>query len=318
MQKTFLVFLIALAGPVWAEICDVVAPPQSDRLEKIVLADGRQIYMLGYNHGDRELPFAMAELVKKRASKMSNQDLQAQIAQLAESVSTAVDEEKVDFEQLRGLLQGQPGLRFVGFETEDKYVHPNLENYQLMLNDFRAMVQARAPGEMTAEMDLERVVLGAAGALTLAEPDLFKDRELRGFESSNAGDASDKATRAADQALEQLKALAAGDTGFLSNVSGTKFQLEMMYSDYSAAMDSAILQKIQAAQMPERYRAATLGWVRLKLAEMAADKQREHDVVENIIATNQSGVLVMGSEHLSGIMDRLQKRCVALRTVANR
>ncbi|MGZ6480213.1 MAG: hypothetical protein ACXWQE_12970, partial [Bdellovibrionales bacterium] len=66
---------------------------------------------------------------------------------------------------------------------------------------------------------------------------------------------------------------------------------------------------------PAAYKQATIEWVKLKLNEMAADKLREHDVVENILAAKASGILIMGSAHLGGVMTELQRKCLSMSTL---
>jgi hypothetical protein len=316
MQKMIFVFLFALSGSLWAEPCAVVIPFQSDRLEKIQFPDGRQIYMLGHIHGDRELPFKMAELVRSRAKNLTSAALNTEISELEERASWALAEENVDLGQLRDLLSKQSNLQFVGFETEDRFAVSNLENYRAMLKDFQAIVRERAPEALSAAANLERIVLGAAGTLRLNEPRLFANREIRGFESANRTAASEKATLASEKALDKLRALAKGDQEFMQNVNGTIMQLDELYGSYSVAQDRALIQQMQNVRMPDRYRAATMEWFRLKLAEMAADKSREQDVVTNILAANASGILIMGSAHISGIMSELRKQCVVQTTAS--
>jgi hypothetical protein len=318
MQKIILLLAFTFSVSAWADACVVETPANSDRLEKIEFPDGREIYMLGYVHGDRELPFKMADLIKTRAAKMTATAIHTEIAALEDDASVALDEEKIDLGQIRNLLQSQPLLTFVGFETEDQYAVSNLENYQKMLTDFRAMVNALDTTSLPAEENLEHIVLGAAGTLRLTDPQLFQSRQIRGFESSNGTSASADATVASEAALEQLRTLAKGDQDFLKNVNGTGLQLDLMYADYSPDQAQGLLAAVQKAPMPEKYRAATLNWVQLKLAEMAADKQREHDVVANLLAANASGILIMGSAHMDGIMSQLQKQCASLSKISMR
>jgi len=316
MQTLIALFVLAFTAPTWASSCTVEAPPQSDRLEKIVFPDGRAVYMLGYIHGDRQLPFKMAELLKKRAKTMTASVLHAEIHNLDDSVSLALAEEQIDLGQLRELLTTQSDLKFVGFETEDRFAVSNLENYQAMLGDFQTMVRSRDPEGLPAEANLEHIVLGAAGTLRLAEPQLFQARQIRGFESANGSAASEKATIASDEALDRLRTLAKNDQEFMKNVNGTVMQLDEMYGSYSADQDATLIQQMQSAAMPEAYRAAAMEWFKLKLNEMAADKLREHDVVANILAANTSGILVMGSAHMDGIMTELRKQCLTQTTAS--
>ncbi|MGZ6468716.1 MAG: hypothetical protein ACXWQJ_15560 [Bdellovibrionota bacterium] len=310
MQKiVLLILLFSWSATLWAKPCDVVTPPKSERLEKIQFADGRQIYMLGYIHGDRQLPFQMADLVKNRAKKLSDSQLHTEILKLVDQTTFALGEEKTDVKQLRELLTKQPELKFVGFETEDQFAVSNLENYQVMLKDFQKMVRVRDPGGLSDEQSLEHTVLGAAGTLRMTDPKLYESRQIRGFESANGTAASDKATIAADEALERLRALAKGENEFMKNINGTIMELDEMYGTYSTDQDATLIQKMQKAPMPDAYRVATMEWFKLKLAEMAADKLREHDVVANILAAKTSGILIMGSAHMDGIMSGLQKQC---------
>jgi hypothetical protein len=191
MRKFLLVtFLFALSGPLFAEPCAVVAPPKTERLQKILFPDGRQIYMLGYIHGDRQLPFQMADLVKSRAKKLNDSQLHKEIIKLVDQTTFALGEEITDVGQLRELLTKQPELKFVGFETEDRYAVPNLENYQALLKDFQKLVRARDPKALSDEQSLEHIVLGAAGTLRSTDPQLYETRQIRGFESANGTAAS--------------------------------------------------------------------------------------------------------------------------------
>lgn len=304
--------MATLSPNLHGQTCEILASAKNERLQSINLPDGRQIFMLGHNHGNRELPFEMQDLVHSRAQKLSDAAFHKEIEMLHERVSIAISEMKTDTVQLRELLAENQGIRFVGFETEDRYARTNLENYRLMLADFRRLMQSRDPISTALEMDLEQVILGAAGYLQDTESKLFNSREIRGFESANGTSASEKATLQADEALESLRKTAAGDSSFLGNLSGTEFQLSLLYDAYSTANDEEILKQVRSAAIPPRHRDATIQWVKLKLAEMAADKMREHDVVENILAAKSSGILIMGAAHLGGIMDRLRAKCLGL------
>jgi hypothetical protein len=100
----------------------------------------------------------------------------------------------------------------------------------------------------------------------------------------------------------------------MRNINGTIMELDEMYSTYSADQDVALIQQMQKSAMPDAYRAATMEWFKLKLAEMAADKLREHDVVANILSAKVSGILIMGSAHMDGIMTELRKQCLSQTT----
>lgn len=282
----------------------------AERTRLVRFPDGRELYLIGHNHGDRAYPFELSKLLS-RSESLTARDFLEQLDALAQGIVVAARQAPEDLSYLRSLLTSNPRLKFVGFESTDEVLRNNLIQYTAFHNDFFAKLSQRGiePTERLKNMIL--VALGPACFVKINEPSLFIDRTARGFESERATERAERAEAEAEGAHEELKKIAGHDREFMGNISGTDFQLWMqVYPGYVPERDDPkVIGKIEKAAIPEAYRQATMNWIVARLAEMAAMKQREIDVAEGMLATGQSGVLIMGERHMNSVASILKAKC---------
>jgi hypothetical protein len=311
MRYFILLFISVLAPALSAAPCEISKggdPANAYRVRIVKFADGREVTIVGHNHGDRELPFQLYDLIK--ADDLANPEFSARLETLAARVEIASRQAAGDAEYFRDYLSRAKGRPFVGFESTEEIAHGNFENYALLRDGFKKALAKRGLAGGPAADGVIRVSLGPAFYLLLDQPQLAENLEVRGFESKEAIRAYDQASERAERALARLKELAFNDQKFLGGISGTDFQLWMLYDAFDPALDPPkILASIRLGEIPAAYRAATLDWMRARLDEMSTLKAREAAVADGMIGAGRSGILFMGEKHLEGVAAALARRC---------
>jgi hypothetical protein len=306
-----LILISALGPTLWAAPCSISKgddPANGYRVRIVKFADGREITIVGHNHGDRDLPFELYDLIK--TEKLPNHEFSARLEALAGKVQMASRQAAGDVAYFRDYLARANGKAFVGFESTEQIAHNNFANYALLRDGFNEALAKRALERGPAAASVIQVALGPAFYLLIEQPELAKNLEIRGFESEEAIRAYDEASAAVEQAMARLKELAGLDQKFMSGISGTDFQLWMLYDAFDPVNDpEKILATIRLEEIPEAYRQATLEWLRARLNEMSTLKDREAAVADGMIGAGRSGILFMGEKHLEGVAAALAERC---------
>lgn len=304
-----LVFILSLAVNAHAAQCGLESADlgaSSGRVRVISFPDGRTVYIVGHNHGDRDLPFELSRLLA--GGPEGAQDFAGRLAELRSSVRQAEEHSDQDLVAFRALLAAHPEIKIVGMEATDEVVRNNLRSYANLYADFMEAAQGR--GVAADAGPVVRVAVGPISYLQINEPGLFTGREIIGFESEEAIAAADQAEAEAERLYGLLKEQAAGDGEFLGNVAGTDFQLWMAYEKFDPERDSArYLHSIGEAAIPAQYRDLTLQWAAARLNEMAALKRRETAAARLISAAGGSAVIFIGAKHLDGITQEIEKSC---------
>jgi hypothetical protein len=282
--------------------------PDDGRLRAVEFPDGRRIFVLSHNHGDRVLPFALLKLV--RSKELSNAEFRQGLAALGEKVRNAEGQIAQDTETLRQLLKDNPDLKFLAEESTNRIVQNNLENYALLEGGFNSAFKKRGLVPTEDEKRVMRVVLGPVYYIKLHEPERLLGREVLGFETDEANALEDAAEKRADALVDQLDELSKSNGKFISNLWGTRIQLWSLYDTFNPESDiPKIMASVHEDSIPETLRQPTLAWIRATLDDMAGYKRREVDISSGMIKSGKSGILVMGADHLKSLMTRLQGDC---------
>lgn len=306
-------FIFVASLLAFADTCKVVsvsAGHNTDRIRLVRFTDGRGIWIVGHNHGLRDIPFELMRILRLSQDQADNANFTRQLDNLAARATTATREAIVDLEALRALISANPEIGFMGFESTQETWEGNLPNYARLQIRFDETLLRRGLTATTAQSQLPLVAMGPLSYLKINNPETLGDREVRGFESANVIKETELAAATAEKALADLRKLAAGDKKFLGNISGTDTQLWSVYTKLgSSVSEDSLRDLMKKAPIPAAYREATMIWFNARLVEMAGYKARELAVVENTLATGKSGVVVMGKKHLDSIADAFAKAC---------
>ena len=284
--------------------------PGDSRARQIFFPDGREITIVGHTHGDRSLPEDLLKLTLIPTQELSNEVFLEKLSGLVETVHFAKKHLPADQIFLKRLLQTQRKIQFVGFESTNAITQNNMHHYSLLHAGFIENFSLRGLHLSPDHSDLLLVAIGPVASLRILEPNLFNDRRILGFESEAATKAYARASEDVDAIRKKLDEVSRGDRKFQGNIQGTDLQLWQEYDHYVPVRDeAAFLASIASAKIPPAYRELTLQWARARLKEMRELKRREQDVVDNMVATETSGVLFMGYKHLISVSQMLAQKC---------
>ncbi|MBY0315163.1 MAG: hypothetical protein K2Q26_06575 [Bdellovibrionales bacterium] len=284
--------------------------PGDSRAHQIFFPDGREIIIVGHNHGDRSLPEELHQLTVIPLQELSNEFFLEKLSGLVETLHFAKQHLPADQSFLKRLLETQRKIQFIGFESTNAITQNNIHHYSLLHAGFIRNLKLRGLHLSPDLSDLLLVAVGPVASLRIREPELFNHRRILGFESEAATKAYALASDDVDAIRTRLNEASRGDKEFQRNIRGTDLQLWQQYDHYVPDRDeTAYLASITSARIPAAYRELTLEWSRARLKEMRELKRREKDVVDNMIATEKSGVLFMGYKHLVSLSQILFQKC---------
>lgn len=292
--------------------CVIQQSEQSSRLQTLEYADGRRFYFLGHTHGSRQLPEALAKLVR------ADQGSEIAFAQAFRALPVnpwALDQVSQDISLLRYFL-ADPKIDFVAMEGTPATVQNNLREYAHLRRGFQQAFEIRQVEPNESHVEVLRVALGPVAYLQSSEPELFSKKSILGFESEQAIAEESEAERGTAAARAILMQAVGGDTKTAGRISGLEFSLWSRLEDYVPERDETrVLEQAERSEVAAAVRVPALSWLRALLHEIAATKKRERAVVENMLGVARSGVLVMGQEHIDSVMRELRRQCVIAQKV---
>lgn len=292
-----------------AEVCDVSSP--SDRLREITFANGQKIFAVFQTHVNRDMPGILAKLIN---SKVSDEDYQQTMNYLINRTHFSRPQAEADLDLVTNLIAENPGLDFISAESSNDIVQFNLQQFGFLQRDLRKNLSERQY-PITEEIDeLEKAMLGTAYHLAINKPEVLAQIKVMGFESADAIREDTEATLAAEDLFKKLNALGRDDFVFRQNLNGQEMKIWELYGDYEPARDEArFLNSIQTEKIPEALREDTVAWITARLREFAALKNREDQVVRNLLNHGKSGILIMGERHMNSLTNKLRAQCMQSR-----
>lgn len=272
--------------------------------------DGREIILVGHNHGDRDVPLRLSALVKSDSGKLSNQGFTAEVSAILKDNARALESVQEDVYFLRELLGKNTDIKFVATEATQNVAEKNLEYFKQLRERFSSQLYQRNLPGAGKNHDALLLATGPVNHLKIHEPGLFRGRYLLGVESEPASLKHDEALKNFDAARDRLKAQAAGDSEFLQKISETYGELMAIYAIYDPKAHDTLLLDAVRRNTPQKYMPAAEKWMRTALAEMNAMKARDHAMATTMTERNDSGVLFVGLWHLDSLASMVQKRCI--------
>ncbi len=303
-----LLCLYQFAAGETCEISQIKNDNVSPRSRQITFPNGRQLIVIGHNHGDRDNVIVLSKLTKNQ--QVANEEFSGQLKKLVDSSQQSVTHANQDFQFLRTTLETNKQIQFVAIEGSQEAAESNLQYFNEMHNNLNGQVARR---NLPPSPYYRWAVLTASGAvnyLKMTEPQIFGNRKLQGFEADESTKKHAVALAKFDLARDQLKELAKDDSIFLKKITETYGELMAIYGIYEPREHDVLLLKESEKQMPPKYKTAGMIWMKAAIEEMQAMKGRDRAVVENMVAKNQSGLLFTGLWHLDSVAQMLKQRCL--------
>lgn len=278
------------------------------RFRSIQLTNGKAIFLLGYTHGDRALPFNLAKLVK---SSVPNEIFLQKLNELIEGDYFAIKQVNENIKQIGQLIRDREDLKFIAVESTREAAKNSIDEYAMLSKEYRRVLNERGI-ELTPQLEsLERAALGPAYSIALSGDEALTGVEVTGFESAEAVRQENEIGAAAEKLVAKLKKAAKEDRNFVGNLNGTDMLLWNMYDNFVPETDTnKILANIPKSQIPEAHRLETLRWIELLIGEMTTAKIREREVVRAIMDSKESGLLLIGDKHLNSIVQEIRAKCI--------
>lgn len=311
---------LALSGKVPACVVRDGAP-LSARSRAILFPDGRELTVVGHNHGTREIANGPIESLKRLS--LFRGDVSAFRSEVLKTLAddpTASGDAADDVASLRELLKS-PNLKLVAVEASAETVATNLKSYAQIRRGFLAEISRRRLHDETS--NIQAFAFGADFFLRLSEPALFTRRSFIGVEDANLGHAYESALKTLSQTSARV-ARATFDPLVAPVVNSFLNALPTRYQSYRPEVDDAAILK-EARRLFTASDAAKIDpYLRAQLAVMRAMKARDRHDVDQLLGelldkrlkpsatTKSSGVMFIGSSHLDSVMSLLRERCELL------
>lgn len=308
----FLVLFLNLVSSLAFGFCEITNVPGkiSDRTRRIEFPDGREFMIVGHNHGYREFPLKIFDLLT--GPYKDSVSFRSALQLLLKQNKGAIVNSEADLEFLRAYLKSHENESgFVAIEATNQTAQSNLTFFKTLRDQLRIETSSR---DLSLAPLLSRATLlslGAASYLKFLEPDLFQQKTFVGFESAVATERHDVAFNKLKEAYDRLKAVSIGDSEFSRDIWDTSKQLFELYGNYDPRIDDEIL-KAAEKKLPLKYQKEGMDWLRTSLEELKTKKERDKSVAEGMVSADKSGILVVGLFHLESIAQLLKKECMKL------
>lgn len=289
-------------------ICNVNAP-SSSRLREVLFPDGRRVTIIGHNHGERNFPTALVELIQNKSR--SNEEFNSQLRKLVSEVGdgqTRVHASE-DVKWLRSKLSDiETSIRFVAVEdSPDQSEMANL--YGVVRLELERELRRRELMPNAWLQPALTIMSGAAHYLKMTQPGKFRSVELIGAESPEAIAVEKQKYADLDLSLKTLKAEA--DPEYLNRMSQMRLALFQLYPKYEAERHDAEAIGYVRVNAPKKNKESATDWVRSELGLLKATQSRDEHVAETLAARKQTGVYFVGAKHLDSVARILNNKCLA-------
>lgn len=296
-------------GAQFCEIRKATSDEIGQRSIGIKFPDGREIIVVGHNHGERENVIKLSLLAKKSQGELSDKDFVKELDSILEGSEKSVVQAKQDIQFLRSVLTKNPNIKFVVNEATQQEADENLEYFSNLKNNMYFQVWGRSLRRSQRYQDAIMGVTGAESYLKITEPHLFKDRKFLGLEDKAISGDYERSSEKFNEARDKLKLQAQHDPEFLKKISETYDVLMALYPKYDPKIHDRLLLDGVVKNTPEKYKEASLDWMKAGIVEMQALKKRDRVTVDGLLNQNSSGVLLIGLWHLQSIARELQRHC---------
>lgn len=317
-------------------IRSVSTPGLASRGRVIRFPDGREITLIGQNHGSRT-GYQDIESLIDDAKRETNPKFLASLTYKVNPVSDSTEddaeilkdeavvrERSREANQETAFLQSyltssaHSNAKYVGIEGSPAAVSTQIE----VMKRLRAKIHDEFSRRQIRNPALEAAILksrfGATFYLRETEPGIFKDRKFLGYVSEKE---SEKIASSLAKLAEVRRVLASERTDAfvmtldkifepydLSNVS--EAYSDQGYGGYNPEKDEARLRTRLLANFKPADRAVVLPYFDAKLALLKTAKLRDRSDAQTLVDQPSSGVMFVGRAHLESVATLLRTTCL--------
>lgn len=303
-------FLWALsASAADCEIKPSKLPEVAARSIVIAFPDGREITVVGHNHGARTSAEAVLHLAERSAQDSSNEEYLDDLGFQLEQQPDAARDSKADLAFLKKYLAQNPEAKFVGIEGSPLTVKNQFSYYERVRAALSKQRGARKLGPRPLDLDVQVFAYGATSYLKMTDPGVFKGRSVLGYESQSKGDAFQAAS---DNFQIEAEKLQSGGRVSLAGLkalqSWIKSSLYYASSPEGEKLDAQKLATLRK-KLSAKDLAASESLIQSRLKVLASMKARDQASIASILEQDGSGVAFVGLAHLKSYGDLLKQAC---------
>jgi hypothetical protein len=308
---------LSLSSPILAaEPCRIqisAAGSVGSRARSLIFPDGRELTIVGHNHGNRDLTGGTADSFRVMVSKgaLTAAGLRADIERQMAVDKAAVTDSREGYSYLSTYLESHTSAKFVAVEASQATVDSNSKEYGKIRGLFLQELARLNLKEAGPFAEAQAYSFGSDFYLKLSQPILFKNRRLIGVEDSALGRAyldllPRQARLGRSLAGEQF------DPDVAVKMNDFVGSMPARYPTYSPETDDASIIKSARAKFSAGDYAKIEPYIRLQLAVMRAMKMRDRHDAEILVGQNSSGIMFIGSAHLDSLTELLRGTCEKL------
>lgn len=304
LTAVFLLFF-ALNSTAFSETCQILNTDNKRRKE-IHFNDGRTIEVIGHNHGET----AQVAYLHFNTTKNTYSDNSVYLQQIYDDLKPLKEATQHAEEDLKYLREKAPTktIQFIAIENGAINFSFFKKNSMQFLDEIKQQHASRKlPESQITEKLFENAFLtftGAARYLKISDPQLMADIDIIGADDDNLVPKNLSALTSAYLDLIQLKELYPENSKLsyvLSNMQkNPTYLFDQEFKDIKATLYSTVPK--QHHKLLKQFFNSVADMTRIQ-------KQRDQNMVQNIINENSSGILIVGLAHLKPITEILKQRC---------
>lgn len=290
--------------------CQTRSCSTEERTRSIKFPNGRELWIVGHNHGERSRANKLYELlIKKRVNKHELSKL------MDEVLSDDSENSKQALEDLRFLkqfLRMQTELIFVAVEGDMTRTHENfalIKRTQSLINAHHNQFDDKTLAKLEKMLPS---IYGPHLYLLATQSQLLQKVALVGYESEEAIQNEVQIEAKRQQALEALRLELKDNAKLLEDLNEDRSQMVLLNESYDPTVhDQMILNAVRINEdIPNNKRRAFTEWIQLEIATLNARLTRDKATSKGMSKENKSGLLFVGQLHLNAIAQLLHEECL--------
>ena len=336
-----LVSALVVVGSVPAGAADVCAvravasPGLANRGRVITLSGGREVTLVGQNHGDRQSYESIEELASRPKSDVPSADYLSSLSyqvnpdvdadddqatkEAAIRVRLTMAESKQEAAYLAAYLTQHPNTGYIGIEGTPEAVKTRLQIAARVCAAVHSSFESRKLAPNPLEEALKLFSFGAP--IRLAMTDAKAKSKLLGYVSPALSEKVAAAVRAMSEAAAQLRSSVGGQQVY------SRFNEFFRSWDLTASVSDAFSTAGYASYNPETDDAKIIAAAKSKflgkdwmlvqpylvsqLGLLKAAKLRDRSDASTLSGQSSSGIMFVGRAHLDSVTAILRQNCLA-------
>ncbi len=281
----------------------------SDRTRSVQFPDGREIWIVGHNHGPRGYVRQMIQQFSQYP--LVESELNALLDKILQDSPIALKNAEEDLPFFDRFLQTRSSSSFIGVETFQENINPH---FNLAVRLRQQAFESGSYLSLETRNKLDKVLLAVFGPHLYRYTDGsvdFRKFSLRGFESESEGDNENQIDKNRSNVYRDLINSLSGDQVLLKEMVDTRASFILLHEDYEPlAYDTKVLNAIRVSKkIPSPWRPKVEDWVKTELATLKARYQRDQTAARGMAQEKQDGILFVGQLHLNALARLVQEEC---------